>query len=464
VLVVALDAVLLLLRLPGSVAPDTWLAFVGGREVSTDWIPRHDTLTVWTRGTSWVDQQWLGQVLLYWANAAGGLRLVVLANVAVLVAAFVMAVVVARRGGASSRAVAAVGAFVAFVMLPNTSVRTQTIAYLLFVAIFWLLVEDARAPSRLVFLTLPLLILWANIHGSAVLGVSLVVLWAIALALRKRRRAAGRTLALGLAAPLCLLASPYALELPHYYRSVLGNDTLARLVVEWRAPTFTGQWPFFLLALIAVGFAARYVERLLLFEQLALLATLLAGLYAIRNIVWFALVAVMVLPRALDEVLPRGRSPLRPRLNRALSLGAVVAIVALVAVVASRPAEWYAGDYSRVAADAAATVAAQDPSLRVFSNEQYSDWLLWEVPGLTGRVAFDSRFELLRSEQLETVYRFRNESSPGWLRASRGYHLLVLDPGGEAGAVDAILRQPGTRMLYSDGRIAVLLRPRSASR
>jgi hypothetical protein len=461
VLVVALDAVLLLLRLPGLVAPDTWLGLVGGRQVSTHWLPRHDTLTVWTRGTSWVDQQWFGQLLLYWTNAAGGLRLVVLANVAVLVATFVIAVVVARRGGASSLAVAAVGAFAAFVVLPNTVVRTQTIAYLLFVAVFWLLVEDARAPSRLVFLTLPLLIFWANVHGSAVLGAGLVVLWAIALALRERRRAAVRALALGLAAPLCLLASPYGLQLPHYYRSVLANDTLARVVVEWRAPTFPGQWPFFLLALVAIALAARYARRLLLFEQLALLATLLAGLHAIRSIVWFALVAVMVLPRALDEILPPRRSPLRPRVNRALSLGAVLAVVVLVGVVAARPAGWYAGDYPRAASDAVATAGARDPSLRVFSNEQYSDWLLWEVPRLTGRVAFDSRFELLRGEQLETIYRFRNESGPGWLGASRDYRLLVLDPSNEGGAVDAVLREPGTMVLYRDRLIAVILRPQT---
>jgi hypothetical protein len=466
VLVAALDAVLLMLRLPGLVAPDTWLGFVGGRQVSTHWLPRHDTLTVWTRGTSWVDQQWLGQVLLYGTNAVAGLRLVVLANVAVLVTTFVMALVVARRGGASSRAVAAVGAFAAFVMLPNTVVRTQTIAYLLFVAVFWLLVEDARAPSAMVFLTLPLLVLWANVHGSAVLGVGLVVLWAVALARRavaqaerERRRMAGRALALGLVAPLCLVSSPYGLELPHYYRSVLANDALARVVVEWRSPTFPGQWPFFLLALVAIGLAARYAERLSLFEQLALLATLLAGLHAIRSIVWFALVVLMVLPRALDEILPTGHSPLRPRLNRALSLGAVLAVVALVGVVAARPAGWYAGDYPRAAADAVATAAARDPSLRVFSNEQYSDWLLWEVPGLTGRVAFDSRFELLRSDQLETIYRFRNESGPGWFAASRNYRLLVLDPGDEGGAVDAVLGQPRTRVLYRDRRIAVFLCP-----
>jgi hypothetical protein len=128
-------------------------------------------------------------------------------------------------------------------------------------------------------------------------------------------------------------------------------------------------------------------------------------------------------------------------------------------VVAARPAGWYAGDYPRAAADAVATAAARDPSLRVFSNEQYSDWLLWEVPGLTGRVAFDSRFELLRSDQLETIYRFRNESGPGWFAASRNYRLLVLDPGDEGGAVDAVLGQPRTRVLYRDRRIAVFLCP-----
>ena len=76
--------------------------------------------------------------------------------------------------------VAVIGVVALFVALPNSVARTQSFAYVLFVALFWLLATDSRTPSRRILLALPLLVLWANVHGSAVLGASLVALWAVA--------------------------------------------------------------------------------------------------------------------------------------------------------------------------------------------------------------------------------------------------------------------------------------------
>jgi hypothetical protein len=101
-----------------------------------------------------------------------------------------------------------------------------------------------------------------------------------------------------------------------------------------------------------------------------------------------------------------------------------------------------------------------DPSPRVFANEWYSDWLIWNAPRLAGRLAFDARFELLSTHQIREVADFRARTSPEWLSAADGYRLLVLDPRVEKRAIRAVLREPGTRQLYRDRRVAVLLRSR----
>src|SRR5713226_5542152 len=41
--------------------------------------------------------------------------------------------------------------------------RAQSLALVLFVALIWLLIADARKQSRRVFLALPLLVVWANV-------------------------------------------------------------------------------------------------------------------------------------------------------------------------------------------------------------------------------------------------------------------------------------------------------------
>ena len=117
----------------------------------------------------------------------------------------------------------------------NTELRAQTFAYVLFALTLLLLLGDDRAPSRRVYLTLPLLVLWANVHGSVLLGAGLVALYGAISASERRAAAAGAaTLAAaggrvdGRARGSASLASPYGFELPGYYRRVLGNSALRR--------------------------------------------------------------------------------------------------------------------------------------------------------------------------------------------------------------------------------------------
>jgi hypothetical protein len=460
-LVLAAEALVLAVRLPDLVVPDTWLALVAGRDIATGGLPQHDTLFIWSHGVRWVDQQWLGQLFMYGLQSAGGLRLLLLVHTGALVSAFALALMFARRSGGSSRSVALVGALGVFVAFPNSAVRTQAFAFVFFVAVFWLLARDIRRPSRRVFFVLPLLVLWANVHGSVVLGAALVVLWAAATLVRAGLRAGAgflrlRVAVMTVAAPLSLLVSPYAFGLPGYYRSVIGAPAFRHFVNEWAPSTFPSQWPFFALAVPALWLTAREAKRLNLFEHLALLFTLAAGLVAVRNIAWFALVAVMVVPRALDGVWPPDRAPFRKRVNRILSAAALAALLGAFVAVAARPLGLSANGYSSAGFNAVSRASSGDPSLRVFATERYSDWLIWNAPTLAGRVAFDARFELLTSRQIKAIANFHNRSSPDWLAPAAGYRLFVLDP--EESAFRSILHEPGVRRLYRDRAIAVLLR------
>ncbi len=58
---------------------------------------------------------------------------------------------------------------------PSTA-RAQTFALPLFALLVWMLARDARAPDRRVLWVIPLLVLWANLHGSVLLASVLVLL------------------------------------------------------------------------------------------------------------------------------------------------------------------------------------------------------------------------------------------------------------------------------------------------
>jgi hypothetical protein len=257
---------------------------------------------------------------------------------------------------------------------------------------------------------------------------------------------------------LCVLVSPYALDLPGYYRGVLDNPTLANNVSEWGASTLRGQPLFFVLLAAGVVMVTLARRRLGLFGVLAFAGMGLFGMLAIRNIVWFALVAAAVLPTALDAAWPQRESRRRSSLNVALAAVGVCLAALMAVVVAGRGNSWLEGAYPAQAAASVSSAARAAPGTRIFADEKFADWLLFEHPELAGKVAYDARFELLSRRQLERIVAFRIEQGADWLGVARGYGLLVLDPVADSRAVRLLKTEPGTSTLYHDDDVVVLRR------
>ena len=217
--------------------------------------------------------------------------------------------------------------------------RTQSFALPLFAATLWLLLDDARRPSRRVFWTLPLLVLWANVHGSVLLGAGLVALAGL-VAMVKERRPTARGLALTFLPWACVFASPYATQLPAYYSKVLVGGDFSQLITEW-APTTLQRITvaFFILVLGGLWLLGRNGRTVPLFDQLAFLAMGVIAFQAIRNIAWFALVALAVLPPLLDRMRTRAEEP--RRLNRILALSLLGIAAVALGGVAAKPTSWF---------------------------------------------------------------------------------------------------------------------------
>jgi hypothetical protein len=464
VLVVAVCLIQLVRYFSFELAQDGWLALLGGQEVARHGLPHHNDLTVWSGGGRWVDQPWLAQLGFYGLYAGGGLKLVLGANTAMIIGAFALAIAAARSRGAGPIRVTAVAALSIPVLAFYWQVRSQSFAYLLFVAVLWLLVADSRSPSRRVLLVLPLLALWANLHGSVVLGATLVALYAVAgIAPRLRRRSGrlplGRGLVLLLAPVLCIFASPYGFELAGYYRRTLFNPGMTRYIIEWQATKPGLSTATFFLLLLGGAWLTGRSRSLTGFERLAVLVTGVAALSSIRNVVWFGLAAVVLLPAALQEIWPERPARRRAGLNVGAAVVAVAGAIVAVSVISARPLAWLDHDWSPRAAAAVARVADDRPSARVFSTLRSADWLMLREPSLRGRVALDARVEILSQSDLHRFYDFNNRIGDRWRAAAAGYDLVVLDPENDGAIERALLSEPGTHRIYGDGAISVLSRP-----
>jgi hypothetical protein len=405
----------LLVLLPSEMSPDGWYAFLGGDVIVHHGLPSHDTLTVWGHGRRWVDQQWLAQLTYYGLYALGGLRLALLVNAAIVAGSFTWA---ARLGGAR-RGVLWVPALGAIALgLGSSTLRPQTLILPLFVALTWLLLEDARVPSRRVFWAIPLLVVWANLHGTVTVGVLLVLL-AVAADAWPRRRTTRRTTGLAVLAVASLFASPYALHLTGYYRTVLFSREFAKYLPDWMPTALSpATAAFYLLAFAAVFTIARAPRALTLFERSALVVLLVLAVEASRGVTWFTLFAIVVLPGALPAW--------RVRVPAVAAVVLPVAAVAALVGAASRPSSWFGRDYpsssARVVADSAGAKAT------VFASARFNDWLLLRQPSLRGRLAYDARYELLPHGRLAdavhvSIGRYDAE------RILRPFGVVVLRPG-----------------------------------
>jgi hypothetical protein len=161
-----------------------------------------------------------------------------------------------------------------------------------------------------------------------------------------------------------------------------------------------------------------------------------------------------VLPLSIDAAVRAGRTRRRshPRLNLAiLGVATVALILAAVASARRSPTGRY---YSAAGLAAVRRAVTADPSLRVFADERYADWLLWRLPALRGRVAYDARFELLSDTEIAAVVIFKDEIGPRWGALASGYRLLVLQRSSAATA--QLEHSPGARVLYDrDGMVVI---------
>lgn len=404
------------------ITSDSWLALLSGRRIDALGLPHVDRWTVMANGRTWVDQQWLAQLALYRVEAIGGVRLVVLLGLILALSTFAMAAVQASRLGASARPLAWV---VLAALVPYgrsaDNLRAQSLCYPLFLALLWLLV---RPRSRWSYLVFPLLVVWANLHGSVVLAAVLVAGCAL---LRRSENGWPRTLFLVAVPWLCLLASPYAADLPGYYRTLLANPAFGQYVAEWNPMTFSifdaPTYAIIASILLLVGTGRSGWRR----EEIFILsACSIAALLAVRNAVWLSLAAIVFVAPAVSRFVAQSERPaFATRMNRILVSLAGVAVVAAVAVTATRPDDWYSASYPTRTANVAADAAG--PHGRVFATEAYADWLIWERPEFAGRVAFDARLELLRAGELKRIFALEATLLPDRSVIS-GYRVFVVPP------------------------------------
>ncbi len=453
-----------------------WHLRTGELIATTHAVPHVDSFSFTAAGQPRVTHEWLSDLLIYALYQLGGIGALVLFFA--LAAAAALTLVYARCEGKPFLA-AFVTLAAAFVAAPFWGTRPQTISLLL--ASLFLYILDGfrkdRSRRRLVWLV-PLTLLWANMHGSFVVGPILVgVYLAGDIAERVLHGGTGRSvdangtawLAGVLVACLAVIAvNPYGLELYVYPFQTVASPTIQTLIQEWQPPDFSSSaiWPFLAFLLLTVAATALTWRRIGLVQAILLVGLTVASLRAARQISLWALVAAPVLAASATELVRRtrwGRRPAAARplasraahvLNWALFLVVALAVVIRIgAVVVEQPQ----AEREYFPVKAVDYLGTQGNSGPIFNSYNWGGYLIWRMYPRE-RVFIDGRSDLygLTDDTIVKEYLRAYLGSANWREPLERYAIQTVLVEPDAPLATVLASEPGWAITYRDSQAVVI--------
>ena len=280
---------------------DFWFHLKTGEYVFTSGIPRMELWSFTHHGIPWTAHGWLSGVLFYSVWSAAGLKPLIFIFALLTAIAFWIAF---KRTNAHPFFAGSAILLAVWTSLPNIGVRPRVFT-ILFASIYLaLLGRFARGiKERWFWLLIPIMTLWANLHGGFFIGLALVGLTAVGMVLdywagvlkeRESLRPRLRTLAvIFVGCVLAVLVNPFGVKLYTTPLAVLQSPIFQDLVIDWLSPNFhlSTARPLLILLVLTIAVLALSPRRPKPSEVLLFLATLAATLKTQRNAVVFSLVA-----------------------------------------------------------------------------------------------------------------------------------------------------------------------------
>lgn len=366
--------------------PDGFWHIATGRDLLRDGLARADVYAWTAAGAPLASDQWLGQLAFALAYEGGGWRGVVVLR-ALAGGAAVTLTALAALTERSARPLVAITAAIPALLLMRAvwTERPQLLALALFAALILLVRAAWGGERRALWAAVPLLLVWANVHGSYALGLVLLGLAALVLrrpdAVAAALAAAGATLLTPAWAATLAAPSSHFLSPPRYLQ-------------EWAVPDLLAPAGLVLAGTLAAVLATALLGRASPREAVILLPVVFISLSAARHAPYLAIAAAPFLAahapaaaRGFAELV-RSRipelAPARPaRALTAVSLALAALSLALVPLVApARP---------DLRAYPEAALPALRPGAGLFHEYDWGGFLILRAPAtkvfIDGRLA-----------------------------------------------------------------------------
>jgi len=451
--------------------PDLWWHLKAGQYITEHRsVPHSDPFSYTRAGEPWVAHEWLTELFLFHLERTAGWLGLIVTFAAVLSSALILLYL---RCGSDPYIAGAFTLLAAWATAPVWGVRPQVLSFLL-TSLWLLILERAQHRPRLLWWTLPLTLLWVNLHAGFATGLALSALFLAAglvergLAFNPKPNAPG----LSQAAFILLLdiaivpLNPNGLRLFSYPIETLRSAAMQNYIVEWASPNFhhAEYWPFLILVLSTFAALSWSSDQVRPRDLLLLVVSLFAALGSIRFTPLFVLIAAPLVCRRLgdwrrrtSQASPRRLAPVS--VSRVLLNGVLVAaMAAFVSIHISRVVRHQSqAETEHFPAGAVSFLQAHPPPGPIFNHYDWGGYLIWRLyPSI--RVFIDGRADLY-GQPLFNEFADTYQLKGSWRQPLERWGIgTVLVPPGSALAV-GLRSVPGWTVAYEDSVAVILTTP-----
>ena len=348
-----------------------WLAALGGWVVKLGDVPPGVPYAA-APSDEWSNVPILGELLFHGLESGLGDRGLVVALVGATALALGFIAFDMRREDVADAPSALVLLFVAVGAASSLLiVRGQIFSLALFPVLVFILRRQVRVPGDGVWLVVPLIALWSNLHGGVLVGLAVAGSYLLFHRLSRAPAIALGVLAASLAA---LFLTPALLDTGSYYRGVLGSEAASGREALWAPISFGNPFDLAFLAVAIPLLTAAMLSRPKIWELVALAGLAALTVESARNGVWLIIFAATPAARWLT-----GSREWRMRVPRKLTAVIAAVFVGLLALGLLRtPVPSAAGKPLRTKAAAAAhggPILADDINAEALALDGREVWI-----------------------------------------------------------------------------------------
>lgn len=432
-------------------------------------VPRQDIFSFITPAIPWTAHEWLSEVIMALLHKAYGLTGVV------IFFSFIIAIAYSLLFKAiiSDKVNILAAAFIMVFVIASSEIHWLArphIFSLLLTVVWYIMLDQYQYKDRnYLYVALPLMLLWVNLHGGFITGILLMALYIAGNIFRyitdrsgDRQRWRGKARFLAALTGGCLLVAlinPQGYQIFLFPFKLTSSKFIMDNVSEFISPNFHERMAFTYLLFLMIAAFALSKKALNVFELTLMALFTYMALYSARYIPLFSIIAAPVLVRQYDHLIGEAPHALRDFLKKRSDIFTainessrgyiwpVVAVFIVLFSVASGRIEFRFDEKVKPVA-AVDFLKREHVSGNMFDNDEFGDYIIYAAwPEY--KVFFDGRSDMYGVDRMKEYFKVARIER-GWEDVLKKYGMTWVIFDSRSALSTFLLEKKEWKLIYSD--------------